>query len=324
MSFAIYPDSRNGIDFLILKNESNNEFIEIIPDLGATVNKLCLQINGKVRNILFCDDDNEILDNPLFRGRILFPFNDAIPAGIYQLNNKTYKLDVNIKRDESTFHDIEADNLAIHGFIYNKKPETVLKECDREQCSVSFQFAIGKEQVTGYPFDIILTIKYILLEHELKLKFEAQNSGEVAAPLSFGWHPYFTFDNSIKNVVLKTASEKYVETDETHISTRRILDCKDSKFDFRNGKNISSLNIDNALTVPSDGYTYLFKDGQKITLHQDTKTFKYVQLYVPDDNKSIAVEPVTAATNSFNFHELGLRVLEPGEKIDTFASVRVG
>ncbi len=135
MNYSININKRNGITFYILQNESNGEYAEIIPDLGATVNKLCLFTGNKVKNILFCDEDNELHRNPLFRGRLLFPYNDAIPGGLYTFNNIQYAVDINS----------DVDNLAMHGFIYNKKFYTTEKECSEDNCSVSFQFTLDKK-----------------------------------------------------------------------------------------------------------------------------------------------------------------------------------
>ena len=44
-------------------------------------------------------------------------------------------------------------------------------------------------------------------------------------------------------------------------------------------------------------------------------SFRYCQLFVPPNRGSIAVEPLTAATNAFNQPELGLTILEPGEEV---------
>jgi aldose 1-epimerase len=39
----------------------------------------------------------------------------------------------------------------------------------------------------------------------------------------------------------------------------------------------------------------------------------YLQLYTPNDRKSIAIEPQTAPANSFNT-KVGLKILQPNER----------
>ncbi len=313
MSFTIFTERRDDLAFLIMKNESTGEYAEIIPDLGATVHTLHLVSGDTVRSILFSDSHDEIGTNPLFRGRILFPFNDAIPHGEYTFNNTRHNLDLNAPNE----------NLTMHGYVYDKQFRNICQECTRDSCSVSLQYTLTSDQMRGYPFNLTLTVTYILKNQEFNVRFEIINPGTEAAPLSFGWHPYFTFDGSIEGAILKMDSSHYLETDSLHIPTGRLLECNDSPFDFSKGVDITSLVIDNAVTAPSDGTVYLSKDDRTITLLQDTNFFKYVQIFSPNDGTSIALEPVSAGANCFNRPELGLITLEPDERIDTFASVRV-
>jgi galactose mutarotase-like enzyme len=44
-------------------------------------------------------------------------------------------------------------------------------------------------------------------------------------------------------------------------------------------------------------------------------------VFIPPDRRSIALEPVTAATNSFNMPELGRMVLAPGQLVSGTISV---
>ena len=46
MSFKIEKESRNDINFIKLINTRTDEFIEIIPDLGGTINKIFFLLNS--------------------------------------------------------------------------------------------------------------------------------------------------------------------------------------------------------------------------------------------------------------------------------------
>ena len=94
-------------------------------------------------------------------------------------------------------------------------------------------------------------------------------------------------------------------------------------YDFRRARTIGDLKLDIALTSPDDGCIALSHRGRKVELRCDTSFFRYVQLFVPPDRRSIALEPITAATNSFNLPELGLRVLAPGEESSGYVEVRL-
>ncbi len=309
IKFAIQREKRKGITFLTLKNLTTKESVEVIPEHGGTVNKIFFLMNDGIENILFSDKDNEIKKNPLFRGRILFPFNDIIPGGKYNFNGREYGLKIN---DPKT-------NTAIHGFLYREKMEIVSEEIGEDSCSLLLRREFG--QVRGYPFPITLALKYTLKDSSIRLDFFIANSGSTPLPLALGWHPYFTFNNFPDDVVLKSDSEGYVEVDEDLLPTGKILSCRNTKFDFRNGKSLANFNIDNALKVPENGITVISQGKNRISIEQDTKIFKFIQLYIPDDHGAIAVEPISAATNSFNNSLPGLITLLPGEEVKTFAVI---
>ena len=89
----IKPDKSNNISFLKLINQETQESLVLCPSLGGTI--VSLTLGSDQHQIMRNDLDAELLKNPLFRGRFLFPFNDRIPDGIYTFHDKTYQLPKN-------------------------------------------------------------------------------------------------------------------------------------------------------------------------------------------------------------------------------------
>ncbi|MFW6209687.1 MAG: hypothetical protein ACOC7X_13390, partial [Spirochaetota bacterium] len=54
-----------------------------------------------------------------------------------------------------------------------------------------------------------------------------------------------------------------------------------------------------------------------------SELFAYSQVFIPPTRSSIALEPISAATDAFNKPELGLRVLAPGAEAEGRVSVLV-
>lgn len=314
MSFEIKTINRDNIEFIQLINNKNNELVEIIPSIGGAVNRIKLDLGDGAKDILRYDSDKELKEdlvaNAWFRGRILFPFNDMIPDGKYKFNGKEHQLYINIK-DE---------NFALHGFQYTKNSITISTDSDDLKATVILTYLTdGTDE--GYPFKTNLQITYTLSVEGLKLNFKITNESDEDIPLALGWHPYYKLSGKSNNWILKMSSESLVEVDKDLVPTGNKLPCKGSQYDFSNGKAIEDSEIDLALSVPADGKFELTDGTRTLRVQQDPKYFKYIQMYTPDDRESIAIEPVTAATNSFNFHNLGLITLKPNEKIDTFVSV---
>ena len=53
--------------------------------------------------------------------------------------------------------------------------------------------------------------------------------------------------------------------------------------------------------------------GKSITV-KPTHNYPYLQLYTPDDRKSIAIENLSGAPNAFN-NKIGLHIVKPQDKI---------
>jgi aldose 1-epimerase len=310
--FTIEQITRGGFAVEQLRNENTGEWIEIIPALGGMVHRLALGRNGP-HELLAFDTDQELQTNPLFLGRMLFPFSDRIPRARYIYENRIFHLTANCAEEPS----------AIHGLVYNQAFSILNRGLDFRSCALVLEYRIRPERFPGYPFDITLKIEYILTSAGFELKFEIFNQGTAAAPLALGWHPYFSFDRSFEKVTLQNDSREYVEVGPDLIPMLNLLQTKDSAFDFSKAAPVANREIDITLACPENGRTILAGKSRKILLFQDPRFFKYTQIYIPKDHGSIAVEPLSAATNAFNFHGLGLKVLPPGRRLQAIVRVQV-
>ncbi len=277
--------------------------MEVIPQLGGMVHRLSLPSSAGVRPVLASDRDEELTTSNLFRGRILFPFNDRIPDAAYCFQGKRYFLPVNSPEDGS----------AIHGLVYNRPFTVVRTMAADERCQVCLTITIMDDQYEGYPFNITLTVCYSLDETGANLHFTLKNPGRTPCPVSLGWHPYFTFGRGVDEACLHAGFGAYAEVDANLIPTQKMLPAAGTVYDFHTPKKIGEMELDMGFTAPLDGRIQ-FKDAAgTMTITQDTGFFPYTQCYIPNDRASIAVEPVTACTNAFNFPGLGLWVLAPNE-----------
>ncbi len=294
----IKSDKSNNISFLKLINPETQESILLCPTLGGTIVSLTLGIDQ--HQIMEIDLDDELQDNPLYRGRLLFPFNDRIPDGRYTFQEKKYQLPINCREDES----------AIHGFIYNKEV-TILEQSETQ---VIFFWRTGKDQLPGYPFDMSLKTNIKLHNRGVTLSFTIINHGDIPAPYALGWHSYFKTDSSS---TLHAEYPYYFETDEHFLPVGNGLPSSGSRFDFTQGAEFSETLLDHTFKVPVNGISILRNRNYSIKIEQ--KNFAYTQLFIPPDKTSIAIEPISSKPNSFNTDEV--LVLMPGEEY--CASIRI-
>lgn len=291
-------DCAKNITFLTLINPETKESLVLLPSMGGTI--ISFTLGPDLHQILENDTNDELLDNPLFRGRFLFPFNDRIPDGKYVFKGKEYQLAINCSEDKS----------AIHGFIYNKEV-SILKHTETEAV---FYWRTGKDQIQGYPFDISLKTEIKLHNGGVKISFTVLNEGTIPAPYALGWHSYFK-TNPVST--LQAEYPYYFEIDDNFLAIGNGIPATGSKFDFKKGASFSDLFIDHSFKVPENGTTILRNRDYSIKIEQ--KNFEYTQLFIPPDKQSIAIEPISSKPNSFNSNEV--LVLLPGEKYS--ASIRI-
>jgi galactose mutarotase-like enzyme len=67
--------------------------------------------------------------------------------------------------------------------------------------------------------------------------------------------------------------------------------------------------------------TTLSLEGERVVLAQDTRVLRYTHLYTPPQDGSIAIEPLSGATNCFNLSDLGLITLLPRETVEAWARI---
>ncbi|WP_319562686.1 aldose 1-epimerase [Marispirochaeta sp.] len=277
----------------------------VYPELGGTVGALVLAPTGRntALPILACDREEELLENPWFRGRILFPFCDRIPGAGYRFNGKEYRLPAN-----------QEDGSAIHGLIHNR-PGEILQQPDSR---LKLRWCLGED--LGYPFPVELQLDYQLRDSGLSMDYRIANRGRASAPVGFGWHPYFTLPGTpADELQLTIPCESFVEVEEDLTPTGRLLPVSEAagRYDFRIPRPLGPGEYDIAFPAETGGAgltASLASSRYRIDLRISGR-FQYFQLFTPPDRRSIALEPISNVTDAFNRSDMGMRILEPAETV---------
>ncbi|MCF7948319.1 MAG: aldose 1-epimerase [Spirochaetia bacterium] len=302
MKYRVQQYSWKEISYLKLESTDTGEYISILPAHGGTVHQIALCVDGGLpQQILDCDAPEEIPLNPWFRGRILFPFDDRVHGGRYRFAGETYQLPINDPDGQD----------ALHGFLYAQKLELALSEATQEYATAVLEGEVDAKP--GYPFCLHIRLQYTLSSKGFLLDVQIKNSGTVAAPYSIGWHPYFRLtEENVNPLKLLIPADRFLETDEKLVPSGRFLPVAGSRLDFRASSAIGSRELDHGYLNPA-GYMECSGENTKIRIEQ-SQLFAYSQVFVPPARSSVALEPISAATDAFNKPDLGLRVLQPGER----------
>ncbi len=303
-----YRIRRRAIDGLeVVRLEGAGGFAELIPELGGMVRQIAL---GDGREILGPDADGELRANPAFRGRILFPFSDRIPGGRYRFAGRTLELPANASGD------------SLHGLVYATPFLASGERSSEEGAEIRLSVSPDRYRCPGYPFRLELGVRYRLDGDGFAMSFEIRNTGADAAPFGVGWHPYFSLGEGIEAASFRADADGYLPTDERMLPIGRILPVDGTAYDFRLGRRLDGLTLDNTITAPRSGFSTLTAGDRRIELHQSAALFRFLQLYTPEDPGSIAIEPVASAPNAFNLPALGVSTLAAGESARGVVRVR--
>ncbi len=311
MNYRVQHYSHAGIAYLTLESLKSGEYAILLPGYGGTVHQIALS-SGNIppQEILQSDRPDEIPLNPWFRGRILFPFDDRIHAGRYCFEGKEYQLPINDPDGED----------ALHGFLYAQPLRVALSESNQQMAMAVLEGEIVDQP--GYPFRLHIRLVYSLDADGFHIELHIKNTGSASAPFSVGWHPYFRPAGSdVSHTRLLILAERYVEMDAKLVPSGRLRPVHGSEIDFRRTKQIGSLDLDHGFEN-TDGYMECSSADLCIRIEQ-SDLFSYSQVFVPPDRKSVAMEPISAATDAFNKPELGLRILAPGAEATGRISVSV-
>jgi aldose 1-epimerase len=300
-------------DEYVIVNGSTGESATIAA-LGANVRGLELgtEHGRPLPVILGYETPEELLEGQWSRGTKLIPFPNRIRDGRYQFGGKELQLPINFP---SQHH-------AIHGLLRKEVLSPGAIEAGEKSGSVVLDFDFGG-RFPGYPFDLHVSVRHTLSEGGFRVRTLAENRGDRPLPFGDGWHPYFRFGDSaeVNNWRISIPAGARVAMDDRLIPTGSLIPVEGTEYDFREGRTIGSLVLDDVYTnLESRGgvvETELFNDEMDATIRvwQDSR-YGYLVIFTPpgDNRNCVAIEPMTCNTNAFNNRQ-GLTILEPG---DTF------
>jgi aldose 1-epimerase len=295
-----------------LLNSESGECLSLISGFGGNVTEMVLNKNGIGHSIIEgLSDDEMTTGNIKFKSTKLIPFPNRIENGKYDFNGKSYQLPINYERH------------AVHGLIIDKTLEVVGTKIDKNQAAIKLRYRYDGH-IPGYPFKYEAIITYSLLkERGFVCDTTITNVDSLPLPIGDGWHPYYKTKGKVDKLKIRIPSKYRVEVNEL-IPTGKLIPEEypdaitignrkyDTGFVLEEGRGRTSTDVyDPELDI-------------KIVVWQETGKWKYnyLQVFIPEDRNSIAIEPMSCAANAFN-NRMGLIALEPGQSFKASYGVYV-
>ncbi|HEY0678788.1 MAG TPA: aldose 1-epimerase [Chitinophagaceae bacterium] len=304
MPFEVSRSVQNNITIIHLRDNNHSTAISIIPSVGAMLHEFSLPVKGRLFNII----ENYSLDKPLkkqvtnyFRSVKLSPWVCRLNNGRYHFNGSDFQ----VRR-------MHSDGTALHGLLFDQ-PFTIEEETANETSASILLKHTYKGYDPGYPFEYHCEVRYTLHpEHVLEVETVITNNHSGPVPVSDGWHPYFRLGGKVDGWKLYINAEAMVEFNEKLIPTGKLLPFNQ----FNKPSVVGSTQMDNCFLLKeakNGGACSVLNpaNGLQVSFHP-VKGYPYLQVFIPSHRKSIAVENISGAPDSFN-NRMGELILQPGE-----------
>jgi aldose 1-epimerase len=278
-------DAEKNLNFVELYTDFSSA--KIVLNQGASLQELTINTIPVIKELGTISYDKS------FASSILFPFANRIKDGKYIFNAVAYQTEINQTKEFN----------ALHGFVHDKEFKIVKKYAKTNEASVVLEYN-ETEFTKGFPFTYKIQLQYLLTKNALEVKVKVENTSKSEFPFTLGWHPYF-YSEDLDNSFLKFDSSKQLVFDTRMIPKGSTVVRNSKHFELKNKKLDDCFYLDSTLIE-------FVTPKYKMEL-SSSENEHFLQVYTPPKKNTIAIEPTTGTSNSFNT-KIGLKTLLPKEK----------
>lgn len=279
--------------------------LDIVPDVGASVYGLRARVGGAWQPIMR-PTTVEALQARLSSACSSFtlaPFSNRLRDAKFVFEGREYHL-----------RPTTPDGGTQHGDVRNRKwrPTEMVNVLE---CA----FDLRDVADFNFPFPFSMQVSYMLEGDTVDTQLQLTNIGNSRMPAGFGIHPYFMRRvGQSADLVLGMNAKKVYHTDSSLIPTG-AAQAVSADLDFSTPRALNDQQLNHSFTV-WDGVSTLAWPGSGVRLRiQADPVFSHVVAFTAPDG-TIALEPVTNATDGFNLMAqgvpgTGVQILEPGASL---------
>ncbi len=278
--------------------ENDHWRLSLHPQLGASPTALQAKIGGVWQDILRPTTDFAVSNSSKFSSYTLAPWSNRIPNGQFSFANAQHQLKINSPKEQT----------ARHGDVQDR-----VWQVFNHGSSLECHFDSGLYPDINFPFPFSMTMTHTLKGSIYRTRIRLENTGATAMPAGFGIHPYFLRRMAAPS--LQFQADAIYLTDSSNVPTKGATSIP-QRFDFSTPKPLDDLGVD---------HVYQGWDGKAVLTWQDavlyleaSEVFSHFVVFTGAPDQSIALEPITHATNAFNLAVAGVQntghqILEPNQ-----------
>jgi aldose 1-epimerase len=246
---------------------------------------------------------------------LLHPWANRLGASRFELAGRPVDLELeglHLKRDER--------GLPIHGLLGAAPGWRVFDHLETDDGGVlaaGFDFASYPRLLEAFPFPHSVRIEARLSGAELTIVTTVRAGEGSPVPISFGFHPYLRLPGVPRSEWVLTAPvRERLRLDERMLPTGRREAVR-----IESGP-LGSRNFDDPFLAPEGAAPFALEGGGRRVEVRIGDGYRYCQLYAPEDDATVAIEPMTAPANAL-FSGEGLTMLPAGQSFSASFSIAV-
>jgi aldose 1-epimerase len=246
---------------------------------------------------------------------LLHPWANRLAEYSYAVDDRRVELDP----DSPLVHK-DPNDLPIHGLVAASpywELMATLADPDAARLSANLDFGAHPEYLEGFPFPHELRLDVSISNGTLTIRTTLTATGDVAVPLSFGFHPYL----QLPDVPREDWHVEIPATRHLVLDDRMIPTGESEPVTIEPGK-LGERTFDDAYTDLGDEPRFVLAGGGRRLVVQFIDGYDYAQVYAPDDQDVICFEPMTAPANALVSGD-DLELVPPGETATASFSIAV-
>jgi aldose 1-epimerase len=295
--FEIREEVKNELKAIVISDRAIGASARILPEYGGNLAGLSLYDGEACLTVVEgYETRNTAAEQKGYRGALLFPFPNRIRDGRFSFRGEEFQLPINRGKE----------NNAIHGFFTHQRFELIRMQADDHSGELALVTTYDGSYA-GYPFRCEVTLCYQLSEdRSFSCSVSVTNLGESEMPVGVGWHPYFSLSKAVDQLQLKLPACDILLLDERKLPLGERVEMEM----FQALTNIGCTEFDTAFALTGQNHeavttVYDPVERRRLELSQTLGTggYNYLQVYIPADRATIALEPMTCPADSFNSGE---------------------